>query len=240
VIVIPAIDLIGGQIVRLRQGDYDQVTYYPADPAELARSWGEAGVQWVHVVDLEGARTGRPVNLETIRRICDSTSAHVEVGGGIRDIETARQVLSAGAGRVVFGTALVRDDGLRRSVFAELGKQAMAMIDSRDGKVAVSGWEVGSELDAFDFAQELAEVGCQRIGFTDIATDGMLTGPNIGALHEMTARVSIPVIASGGVANLEDFGRLVETGVEGAIVGRAVLDGLFSVAEAMRATQCDQ
>lgn len=239
-VLIPAIDLIGGQVVRLRQGDYDKVTFYPGDPADLAADWGKSGVEWIHVVDLEGARAGRPVNLDTIRRICSATSAQVEVGGGIRDIETAMEVLRTGAGRVVFGTALVRNEPLRERVFQGLGERAMAMIDARDGMVAVSGWEEGIDLDAYTFAKDLESLGCRRIGFTDIATDGMLSGPNLSALSRLKAAVRIPIIASGGVATLEDLRSLSAVGVEGAIVGRAVLDGIFSIPDGLLATQCDQ
>jgi len=233
VIVIPAIDLLGGKTVRLLHGDYGKSTEYAADPVETAVGFAEAGADWIHVVDLDGAKTGSPANLETIARICAACRAKVEVGGGVRSLETARRLLDAGAGRVVFGTVLVKDPELAARAFAELGDRAVAGVDARDGMVATEGWIEGGTISAEDLLARMTDAGAARFIVTDIATDGALQGPNLEFLARMIAATPRPVIASGGVATLDDLSAIARTSAEAAIVGRALYEGRFTAAEAI-------
>jgi phosphoribosylformimino-5-aminoimidazole carboxamide ribotide isomerase len=238
VLILPAIDLIGGRTVRLSQGDYEQKTDYNLDPLEVARAFEADGAEWLHVVDLDGAKVGHPVNLEVLRRIAEETRLRIEFGGGLRDMDSIDAALKAGAERVVLGSRLAQDLGFAAKVFAGYGERVVAGIDTRDGKVAVHGWlETGHDRGT-DLAKRLEELGCRRVITTDIARDGSLVGPNLEALTEMAQAVSIPVIASGGVSvlkDLEDLKRLPAPGVEGVIVGKALYEGRFTLAEALAA-----
>lgn len=231
-LILPAIDLIEGRCVRLHQGDYAQETRYDQDPAELAAEWGKAGIDWVHVVDLEGAKAGTPKNLDAIRRICAVTSAKVEVGGGIRSRRDADAALEAGASRVILGSALLANRGEAVRILRDLGERAVVGLDCRDGKVAIHGWTETSHEDGVELARRLAPVGARFI-VTDIATDGTLQGPNLALLKRFVQEVERPVIASGGVSSLDDLRALAPLGVEGAIVGKALYEGRFTVKQAL-------
>ena len=234
-VILPAIDLLDGKCVRLLHGDYCQATEYSDDPVAVARGFAEEGAEWLHVVDLEGARTGRPAHLSVLAELAQ-TGLNLEVGGGIRTLETARQVLGAGAHRVVMGTALTRDLDFASEAFSELGSRLVAGIDARDGRAAVDGWTEDSGVDALALAHELARRGARRFIVTDIATDGALTGPNVAFLAGFVQTLAVPIIASGGISTLDDLDALRDLpgpGVEGVIIGRAIYEGRFRLSEAL-------
>lgn len=236
-LILPAIDIRGGKCVRLVQGDYAQETVYDDDPVAVAQGFVEQGAEWIHIVDLDGAKAGKPVNLDIVERIVKQTSAKVELGGGIRSLESANQVLNRGIARVIFGSRLVSNRAESADLFLELGERAVAGIDARNGKVSVTGWTEDSELDALDLAKELEEAGAKRFIVTDIATDGMLSGPNLQMLAEFSGALTGHVIASGGVSSLEDLKSInaIQPPVEGAIVGKAIYERRLTVQQAIEA-----
>jgi phosphoribosylformimino-5-aminoimidazole carboxamide ribotide isomerase len=194
------------------------------------------GAEYLHVVDLDGAKAGSPQNLDSLRSIRQGISIPIEFGGGIRSLECAHEVLEAGANRVIVGTKLVQDAELARRMFDELGERVVAGVDARNGKVAVAGWTESSEVDAFEFVKHLQDLGAQRLIVTDIARDGSLTGPNIEFLTRILETITIPVIASGGVSALNDLqilANLKAPNLEGVIVGKAIYENRFSVREAV-------
>lgn len=230
-LVIPAIDIRGGQCVRLTQGDYARQTVYGEAPARVAGVFEEQGARMLHVVDLDGAKSGAPENILALQAILRSVSIPVEFGGGVRSLETAEILLGFGVTRVVIGTKLVSDRDLACQLFETLGEKVVAGIDVRDGKVAVEAWTETADIDAFDFAAELRDLGARRIIATDISRDGALAGPNLPFYQRMISAVDIPVIASGGAASRDDLRALSEIGVEGAIVGKALYEGRLSLAD---------
>lgn len=239
--IIPAIDLMGGRVVRLRQGLRTEQTAYFEDPSEPARAFLEAGARLIHVVDLDGAFGGHPANLELVRwivRALEGTGCQIELGGGVRNLEAARQVLELGVSRVILGTAMFADPELLPRALAEFGpERVVAGLDARDGKLAVRGWEEVTSLDTLELARRVAAQGARRVIYTDIATDGMLIGPNLPALERICAS-GLKVIASGGISSLEDVrtvARLEPLGVEGIIIGKALYEGRLTVAEAIAA-----
>jgi phosphoribosylformimino-5-aminoimidazole carboxamide ribotide isomerase len=236
-LVIPAIDIRGGQCVRLRQGDYARETVFSADPAETAARWAEHA-RLLHVVDLDGARAGRLVNLEAIRRIVAAArekGADCELGGGVRSEADIEVALEAGVRRIVIGTKALKEP----EWFAEMAGKYQGVLllglDAKDGKVATEGWLETSECRAVDLAQRFEELPIAGIVYTDIARDGMMEGPNFAAIEEMTKATRHPVIASGGVTTIEDVRRLCQLNVEGCIIGRALYEGTIDLAEAMEA-----
>jgi phosphoribosylformimino-5-aminoimidazole carboxamide ribotide isomerase len=234
VILYPAIDIRGGQAVRLLKGDYERETAYDADPADAARRWAEDGAEILHVVDLDGAKAGRPRNVDAVARIAAAVRCPIQVGGGVRDRESLEAVLEAGATRVVIGTAALRDPGFIDGALESHGPEVVVAIDARAGEVSVEGWtEVGGRR-ATEVARELGERGVARFLFTSIDVDGTMEGPAIDELNEVAAATEATVIASGGVGHLSDLellARVAAPNVEGAIVGRALYEGRFSVAE---------
>ena len=234
--VIPAIDLRGGRCVRLHQGDFQRETVFSDDPLAMARRWQDEGGPRLHLVDLDGAATGKPAHLEIISAIVAALDIPVQVGGGIRSAETARAWLEAGAERVVIGTAAVRDPGMVRAVCQEHGPgRVVVSVDARDGMVALQGWTEASEVSALELAHRMAALGVERLLYTDIARDGMLTGPDLETNALLAQETGMAVLASGGVASVEDIRRLAPTGVEGVIVGRALYTGAVSLPEALEA-----
>lgn len=233
--VIPAIDLKNGQCVRLRQGKKDEVTIYSGDPASTAKKWESFGAKVLHVVDLDGAFTGVQKNLDSIMRIRKSVKMLVEVGGGIRDITTADRLLSAGIDRIIIGTSAVEDSQFVFEACRQFPGKVLVSIDAKEGKVAVKGWEETSSIDAKELAKRVETVGVAGIIYTDISRDGMLSGPNIPAMQEMVDTVGIPVIASGGVAVIEDVKKLLKIDkLWGAITGKAIYSGSLDLREAIR------
>lgn len=235
--LLPAIDILDGRAVRLAKGDYAQVTVYNEDPVAQARMFEEAGAEWIHVVDLNGAKSGMPENHPLITRIVRETSLKVEVGGGVRTMEALDRLMEAGASRVVLGTALVRDPEFARAAVARYGDALAAGIDAKGGEVAVAGWREGSGVAATELAAQMSALGYRHLIYTDIARDGMQTGLEREAYERMAAAFGHPVIASGGVASLEDIERLapVAASIEGIITGRAVYEGTLDVAAGVAA-----
>jgi phosphoribosylformimino-5-aminoimidazole carboxamide ribotide isomerase len=232
--IIPAIDLRGGKCVRLVQGRYDRETVFSDDPVEMARRWEREGARRLHIVDLDGAREGQPRNLAVVEGIARAVEIPVQLGGGIRSEETARQALAAGVQRVIIGTAAL-DRASAQHMADALGEALAAGIDARDGRVAVRGWVEMSEVKAVDLAREMAGLGIRWIVFTDIGQDGMLAGPNTSALRELVKASRASIIASGGISSAADIRAVKEAGAAGAIIGTALYTGRLSLKEALEA-----
>jgi phosphoribosylformimino-5-aminoimidazole carboxamide ribotide isomerase len=236
--VIPAIDILDGRCVRLYQGDYQKSEVFSEDPVEVAQRWYSQGAKYLHVVDLDGAKEGKPKNLKVIEAIARSIPMRVQMGGGLRDRESIISVLNSGVSRVILGTAAVENSQLIADICAEFPEQIMIGIDARDGKVATRGWLTNSEVMAVDLAKRMADVGIAGIIYTDIHRDGTMQGPNIEALRQLAENVDVPVIASGGISSITDLLSLLSlesVGVKGAIVGRAIYTGDIQLREAIRA-----
>lgn len=238
--VIPAIDIRGGRCVRLEQGDYDRETVFGNDPTSVAKRWESAGARRLHVVDLDGARDGRPGNEAIIRTILGASSVPVQVGGGVRDIAVIQRYLDAGADRVNLGTAAVKDQTTLINAVTLFRERIVVGVDARGGMVATDGWLETSTLPATELVKQLSEVGVSRIIYTDILRDATLTGPNFGAITELLEFISglpspVSVIVAGGVSSVEDLVRLSGLPVEGAIVGKAIYTGDIDLAAALQA-----
>lgn len=233
--IIPAVDMMDGKCVRLAQGRFDCSTVFSDDPVDAAKRWVDEGAQRLHLVDLNGSRTGVPHELPTIRRILAAVDVPVQLGGGIRTLEIARQMLDLGVDRVIIGTSAVLDADAAGAMFAELGEQAIVGVDAKDGCVAVKGWQEVTNETAVEFAQRMQSLGARRVVYTDISRDGMLSGVNVRAMAAMVEALDIPVIASGGVSSVADIAVLRTTGVEGAIVGKALYTGALRLADALAA-----
>ena len=236
-ILFPAIDLKDGQCVRLELGDMNRATVFNEDPAAQARAFEEAGFEWLHLVDLNGAFAGRPVNARAVQSILQAVCIPVQLGGGIRDMATIEHWLEAGVRRVILGTVAVREPELVREACKRFPGRVAVGIDAKGGKVAVEGWAETSEQTAIELAKRFEDAGVAAIIHTDIDRDGVLKGLNIDSTLELANAISIPVIASGGLASIEDIKRLLEPDcavLEGAISGRALYDGRLDWAEALR------
>ncbi len=233
-ILYPAIDIRGGQAVRLLQGDYERETTYNADPVDAAKRWASEGADFLHVVDLDGAKAGKPRNLDAVRRIADAVECPIQVGGGLRDPDSVAAVLEAGAERVVIGTAALRDPQFLAAALAAHGAAIVVSVDTRGGKVSLSGWTETSDVEAPEAVADLTERGVARFLCTAIEVDGTMEGPAIDQLNEIAAATSAQVIASGGVgdlSHLEQLARESAPNIEGVIVGRALYERKFTVAE---------
>lgn len=234
--IIPAIDLRGGKAVRLFQGDYSRETVFDEDPVQVAVRWESEGAQRLHVVDLEGARTGVPTQMEIVQRIVESTSIPVQVGGAVRSMDHMQRLLGLGIDRVVLGTVAVEDPNLVVEACQQFGQDRVIVgIDARDGVVAVRGWEQSSAKSSIEVGAELARRGVTRFVYTDIARDGTLEGPNVAAIAAFTKAVRTAVIASGGVADAADVLALKATGAEATIIGRALYTGALTLQAAIEA-----
>ena len=235
-ILFPAIDLKDGKCVRLRQGEMDQVTVFNEDPASQARSFEEQGFEWLHVVDLNGAFEGQPVNAGAVQSVIEAVHIPMQLGGGIRDLDTIVTWLEKGIDRVILGTAAVRDPALVREASRDFPGCIAVGIDARDGKVAVEGWADTSEITVLDLARRFEDAGVAAIIYTDIARDGVLAGLNLEAITALARAISIPVIASGGLASIDDVHALLRpehARLEGAVAGRALYDGRLDPGEAL-------
>jgi phosphoribosylformimino-5-aminoimidazole carboxamide ribotide isomerase len=229
----PAIDLRGGKCVRLKQGDYAQETVFGDDPAEMARHWVDEGGQNLHLVDLDGARAGSVVNWPSIEAILRAVDVPCELGGGVRDEATIARLLDLGLSRLVIGTLAIKQPEWFRQMCEKFPGRLALGIDARGGMVATEGWLETSSVRAVELAQDFAQSPLAAIIYTDIETDGMLSGPNLGALEEMATAVDVPVIASGGVATAEDISKLRQLPVAGCIIGRALYEGTLKLADAL-------
>lgn len=230
--VIPAIDLRGGKCVRLRQGDYGQETVFGDDPAAMAEHWVSEGAGRVHLVDLDGAKAGKPVNVEAVKAILARVKVPCQLGGGVRDESTIASWLDAGLERVIVGTQALKDPAWFRSMAEKYPGKLVLGLDAKDGRVATAGWLDVSSVDALDLAVQFDDLPLAALIYTDIACDGMLEGPNVPATEALAVRLKTPVIASGGVGQLEDLARLATLPIAGCIVGRALYDKRFRLSEA--------
>jgi len=236
VIIYPAVDILDGKCVRLMQGRYDKVTSYNADPLEAAKRWQDEGAQFLHVVDLNGAADGKPKNLSSLERIIENMDIPVQFGGGVRDQDTLERVLGLGARRVVLGTSIINSPDFVEEALPKYGGFLAAGLDSREGKVAIEGWTEDTEKEVVDVAKDLDSGGISAIIFTDINVDGTQDGINYDAIRSLANEIDTPVIASGGVATIDDIHRLkmIETsGVSGVIIGRALYEGALSLPNAL-------
>jgi phosphoribosylformimino-5-aminoimidazole carboxamide ribotide isomerase len=238
VILYPAIDIRGGHAVRLLQGDYARETTYDADPVDAAKRWADEGAEFLHVVDLDGAKAGEPRSLEAVRRIAAAVECPIQVGGGLRDPSSVRSVLDAGAERVVIGTAALRDPEFLDAMIATHRERVLVSVDARDGRVALEGWAAAGEEGVVEAVAALSKRGLARFLCTSIEVDGTMEGPDLEQLNEIAAATEAQVIASGGVGDLthlESLARTAAPNIEGAIVGRALYERRFTVAEAIAA-----
>jgi phosphoribosylformimino-5-aminoimidazole carboxamide ribotide isomerase len=235
-VLFPAIDLKGGRCVRLEQGKPEREKAYSDDPASIAREWVRQGAQWLHVVDLDGALSTEPQNLASLRAIRAAVDIPIQFGGGNRTIDIVSTVIGIGIDRVVLGTAALQSAEFLKKACQRFARKIAVGIDARGGKVAIKGWREATDVDAAEFAQKAAEAGADLIIYTDIARDGMLTGPNLHALKHMAEHSSLPIIASGGISSLDDIRAVAQVAPEritGMIIGKALYEGNFSLEEAL-------
>ena len=232
--LIPAIDLIDGKCVRLYQGDYSRETVYADDPVEVALRWESLGASRIHIVDLDGARSGNPDNLAVVERIVNAVKVPVQMGGGVRSLDSAHRILKAGVQRVMLGTVAVRDPQIVHDACAQFGSHAIVVaVDSKDGKVAVSGWTSASEIQATDLVASMMEAGVRTFLCTDISRDGTLSGPNYGLMRDLITVAGNGIIAAGGIAAISHLQCLSQTGVGGAVIGKALYTGDINLSEAL-------
>jgi phosphoribosylformimino-5-aminoimidazole carboxamide ribotide isomerase len=236
-ILYPAIDLVGGKAVRLYKGDYARMTVYSDDPVSVARDFQAAGAKWMHLVDLEAAKSGIPANAATIRAIAENTDLFLEVGGGIRNMQILEVYLNQGVDRVILGTAAVTDSEFLRQAVAKYGEKVAVGVDLKDGFVAIKGWTETSELTAEDFFAKMEDLGVKTIICTDISRDGAMRGTNRALYKALSEKFSIDLIASGGVSSVEDIAALKEMGLHGAIIGKAYYTGAIDLKEALEAAR---
>ena len=231
--IFPAIDLFGGSAVRLYKGDYARMTVYSANPLSVAKDFERSGAEYIHVVDLEGAKTGGTPNLETVKTIIKNTGLFAEVGGGIRSMDTVERYISAGVGRVILGTVAITDPELLEQAVARFGEKIAVSADVKDGFVAIKGWTERSDTDVVSFFERLEKVGVKTVICTDVSKDGAMQGANHSLYNKLNGKFDIDIIASGGVSSLEDVKRLSEEGLYGAIIGKAYYTGAVSVKDAI-------
>ena len=234
--VIPAVDLLRGRCVRLYQGDYERETVYSENPLEVALDWVNLGATRLHVIDLDGARDGTMANQAIVEDIASSISVPIQLGGGIRTVEIARDAIRLGVDRVIAGTAALENPEILQDMCDELGSNVVVVgVDARDGYVAIHGWTQGSRVRASDLVQRMADIGVRRFMYTDVARDGTLTEPNFGAIDALVSQTNGQLIAAGGISSVQHLVRLNEIGVEGAIVGKALYAGTIDFGEALAA-----
>ena len=235
--IYPAIDLYGGKAVRLFKGDYNQMTVYSDDPVSVAKDFTAAGASHIHLVDLEGAKIGRPANLDTIAKIVAETCLFAEVGGGIRDMQTVDSYLGIGVSRVILGTAAVKDPEFLKAALVKYGEKIAVGVDLKDGFVAIKGWTETSGLKAEEFFEKMQNLGVKTIICTDISRDGAMKGANRGLYRDLSAKFGIGLIASGGVSSIEDVTALAAMKLHGAIIGKAYYIGAVDLKEAVEAAK---
>ncbi|MBR4056732.1 MAG: 1-(5-phosphoribosyl)-5-[Oscillospiraceae bacterium] len=236
-ILFPAIDLYNGCAVRLLKGDYQQMTVYSDHPLDVARDFEACGAEWIHMVDLEGAKDGTAPNMATVAEIARSTALKVEIGGGIRSMEVAQQYLDCGVARIVLGTAAVKDRAFLCRAIEEFGDKLAVGVDVKDGSVAIHGWTESSGIDCFDFCRDMAELGVHTIICTDISKDGAMAGTNRELYRQLSQRFSLQITASGGVSSMDDIVALRKLELYGAIIGKAYYTGAISLRDALEAAK---
>ena len=236
-IIFPAIDIKDGRCVRLTQGRFDQVSIYNDNPAEVARLWESMGAQYIHLVDLDGAKDGSPASRDMVKSVIDAVDIPVQVGGGIRSLERADQLIALGARRITLGTAAVNDRELTRTIAERYPGRTAVSVDAVNGMAAVNGWAKVSDTDVLDICTFMQEIGINTLIYTDILMDGMLKGPNFGEYERLMRETSLDIIASGGVTTKEDVTRLAQMGIYGAIVGKALYDEKIDLKEAIRCSR---
>lgn len=228
-LIFPAIDLYGGKAVRLYKGDYNQMTVYSDDPVSVARDFEKKGAEWVHLVDLEGAKNGTTPNIEVVRAIAENTSLSCEIGGGIRDMATVERYFEAGVARVILGTAAVTDESFLTAAVAKYGERIAVGADIKDGKIAIKGWIEKSDVDAYDFCEKMQRLGVKTIICTDISKDGAMKGANHELYRILSEKYDMQLVASGGVSSMEDVEKLAELNIYGAIIGKAYYTGAIEL-----------
>jgi phosphoribosylformimino-5-aminoimidazole carboxamide ribotide isomerase len=236
-LIIPAIDIKEGRCVRLTEGKFEDVEIFSDDPVAVAVKWADKGAKMLHVVDLDGAKYGKLVNISLLEQIVKKVNIPVQVGGGIRSYEEAERLIGLGVSRVILGTILWKDRVLARKLFEDFSEKIIAGIDARDGNVAIEGWQNVLSVDALNFAGEMERLGARRIIYTDIKRDGTLIGPNVDSIEKMVKNVNIPLICSGGITSPDDIKKLMRlkaSGLEGIIVGKALYKGRILLEEALR------
>lgn len=233
--IIPAVDIRDGKCVRLAQGDYARETVFGDDPIAMARQWAAQGATRIHVVDLDGARSGVASNAPIVQAIARGVSVPVQTGGGMRSMDALRSMLDAGLDRVVLGTAAVKDPAFLAEAIAYADDRLIVSVDAREGRVALEGWTEATDLDSLAFVQHLAAQGVVRVVYTDILRDGVTDGPNLEMYQRLVAQTSVRIISAGGVTSVDDLRRLAACGIEGAIVGRAIYTGDVRLPEALQA-----
>ena len=235
-IIFPAIDIRGGKCVRLFKGDFEKETVFSDSPAEMARKWEDEGAEFLHLVDLDGARAGSPQNFETVKKIVAAINIPVELGGGIRTMKDADEALAVGVRRVILGSVAVRDPELVREACEKYGDRVVVGIDARDGIVAVDGWGVSGDIDAVTLARKMKGVGVKTVIYTDISRDGTLSGVNVEATKSLAEESGLMVVASGGVSSIDDIKALKKvesSGIEGVICGKSIYTGSLSLHDAL-------
>lgn len=235
--IIPAIDLLGGQAVRLQRGDYAKVTVYSEHPEEVAVSFAKSGAKYLHVVDLDGAKSGKADNYDTVKKIIESTDLSVEIGGGIRSMDTVAAYVEAGVDRIILGTAAVTDPEFLEEAVRHYGDKIAVGVDIKDGYVAIKGWTEVSAMTCDAFCQRLCDLGVKTVICTDISKDGMMSGTNLELYRHLNEAYDLDIVASGGVSSLDDVRALMDMGVFGAILGKALYTGAIVLDEAVRMTE---
>ena len=231
--IIPAVDIRGGKCVRLYQGDYSQQIIFHDDPVAAALTWRTQGARWLHIVDLDGAASGEPRNIEIVKQIIRQSGLLVEFGGGVRREEMAEKLLGQGVSRLILGTVAIENKELIKSLCRRFGEAIAVSLDARDGKVAIRGWQKDTAVEVSRLSQEMIDIGVKRFIYTDIRKDGTLTEPNFEMIERLLAQTGVPIIAAGGISRLEHLQRLKELGVEGAIIGKALYTGDIDLREAI-------
>ena len=237
-VLFPAIDILSGKAVRLYKGDYNAVTVYSERPWEFAEDFVDKGCSAIHIVDLDGAKSGKTVNIDTVKRIAAVKGLYSEIGGGIRNMETVSRYLEAGVDRVILGTAALKDPSFLKNALREYGDRIAVGVDLKDGKVAVKGWLETSNKDGIEFLKELEDLGVEGVIVTDISRDGAMKGTNLDLYGRIKEEVSLKVTASGGVSTIEDIVALKSMGLYGAIIGKAYYTGAIKLKEALEALEC--
>ncbi len=238
-IIFPAIDIRAGRCVRLYQGKYHKETVYSNDPVSIAKRWRKEGAKYLHIVDLDGALKGELVNKNLIEMIVEAVDIPIQVGGGIRTLERAREILNLGVERIIVGTSAIKERGFTKELIENFGEKVVVSIDSRDGYACIDGWTNNSDIKSIEFAKELEKIGVKTIVYTDISKDGTMVGPNLYELENLKKNLSIDIIASGGIGRKEDIEDLKRINLYGAIVGKALYEGKISTSLLMDSPYAD-